>query len=196
MTLLLNNSVFVHVPRTGGMWLRGVVSELGLIVMETTSDRWNHCSHSELPAALQSMPSFSFVRHPVTWITSRWRHSHKINSKAEYRFHGVHRVFDELVRPSLQDTIRRILKYRPGLVGHTFKEMTTGVTVLGRTREIPAVGISILNQLEGVQVTTDHFGIVNGTEPLHNEGVDSGLLQDFLASESVAMEIWKGACGV
>lgn len=196
MTMLLRNSVFVHVPRTGGMWVRQLCRSLGIVVMESSDDYWNHCCYSDLPVALRSMPSFAFVRHPIAWVRSRWAHSLAIDARAGKRFKGIHGEFDRLVRPTLADTVRNVLRRRPGLVGATFRAATSGVDHLRRTRDLPMAAVELLHRLEGVpkdksMTTVEFTPPCNGVEG--SERLPPCLERDFIQSEGEAMTIWEGA---
>lgn len=200
--MLLRNSVFVHVPRTGGMWVRALACRLGFVVMESRDDFWNHACHADLPVALRAMPSFACVRHPLMWARSRWAHSLAINACQECRFRGVHAEFDALVRPTLADTLREILTTSPGLVGKTFTAATQGVTHRIRTRDLPGAAVAVLTRLEGVSQADAEMAVectspINGSSPdAKAAALPDGLAEEFLASEGEALRIWEGANGV
>lgn len=198
MTLLLPNSVFVHVPRTGGIWIREFTKAIDLVVLESASDKWNHASHAELPNSLRQLPSFAFVRHPLTWVISRWQHSLRISAYAEHRFHGVHSLFDACVKPTLGETLVELVERQPGLVGKTFREATSGVSYLFRMRDLPLAGCLAIHKLEGIEMS--RLRKVAGELPKCNqnpqdsvEGLDIGLLRKFLKQEQDAVSLWEGA---
>lgn len=92
-TLTKNGALFLHIPKTGGSWVRHVLREQGLVKME-----WPH-PHPELDRVLnlpryyplhfakqsikhkslrlyreiQQSYKFCFVRHPHSWYESYWR---------------------------------------------------------------------------------------------------------------------------
>jgi hypothetical protein len=78
MALLLENSVFLHIPKTGGMTVRKLIKENGWTTREL-----GHI-HSDLTSGkgglgalltrkeYRRLPCFAFVRHPRTWYRSRW----------------------------------------------------------------------------------------------------------------------------
>lgn len=198
MTMLLQRSVFVHIPRTGGTWLRNLCRHLRIATLESRDDFYNHCRVADLPPAIRSLPSFSIVRHPLTWIRSRWQFSLKINAWNEKRLHGIHREFDRLTRPSLSETVQQILTHRPGLVGETFREVTAGATYIIRTCDLPLAAVAVLEQVEGVTKETITQALcacppVNKSEPCLAV-LDRRLKSDFLASETEALRLWKNTC--
>lgn len=202
MTMLLPNSVFIHIPRTGGIWFRTLARRAGLSLLESNSDLYNHCRHVDLPRYLRDLPSLCFVRHPLIWVRSRWQFSIKINALAEGRLHGIHREFDKWVCPTLTETVQTILRYRPGLVGETYREVTAGVTYLRRTRDLPSAAIDAICLMEGETVRSRLRDILeqcppcNCSEPWRGDptaGMSSELESEFLASESQALKMWEKA---
>jgi hypothetical protein len=69
MSLILPNSVFLHIPKTGGMWVREVLHNCNLVVK---SYEFRH----DIPVADERYHTinyrFCFVRHPATWYKSYW----------------------------------------------------------------------------------------------------------------------------
>ena len=79
MYLFGQNAMFVHIPRTGGTWVRDALYELGFGFRRRTwrgHRRWprNHClvphfrQYGRQPRYL-----FTFVRHPVAYYASAWK---------------------------------------------------------------------------------------------------------------------------
>jgi len=74
MGIILPNSVFYHVGRTGGHWVGHVLWKAGLV-----EQRLNplHLTPSQVYGKFGQKPkpfSFCFVRHPLDWLASLWRH--------------------------------------------------------------------------------------------------------------------------
>lgn len=79
MALITDRFVFIHVPRTGGHFLRDVLAQLSIEGDETGDNtmpniiRYHH-SYAEVPGDKKKRCfSFGFVRHPVEWVKSLWR---------------------------------------------------------------------------------------------------------------------------
>jgi hypothetical protein len=81
MTVILPNSVFLHVPKAGGTWVREVLKNAKLTQDELTSissdestegkmRSW-HCVPQD-KSIFDGKYVFCFVRHPLTWYQSHW----------------------------------------------------------------------------------------------------------------------------
>lgn len=74
MALVTDRLAFLHVPKTGGIWVKHALNVGGAKVEEIGQQ------HEHFPALLQyrseefwrSRLVFTFVRHPATWYQSRW----------------------------------------------------------------------------------------------------------------------------
>ena len=219
MTMRLPNSVFVHVPRTGGMWFKDLVQRLGIKHQILTGDLDSHLPYSELPPSWRALPALGFVRHPLSWLKSRWSHLIEHKMLDDYRHFGVHRIFDAIAKPTFTETVQAVVEWNKGgvggvgLVGLTFHRMLSGlnqtsqagnpragVTHLVKTESLPFAAYRFLVDVEELlglfDVTLNEK--VNGTSCLskyHDEFdlLPSELEAKFMASETLAMRIWKGA---
>ena len=66
--------VFVHVPRTGGAFIHGVLRDH--LDPEPTAPRFaTHAPYDELPAEFRDRPGFCVIRNPWDWYVSWYHHS-------------------------------------------------------------------------------------------------------------------------
>ena len=86
-TLLKTGWLLVHVPKTGGTWLRRGLAEAGFIVGEeavpgvaawpvpaTASPAMRRLHATARGVGHDPARSFCFVRHPLAWYRSLWAH--------------------------------------------------------------------------------------------------------------------------
>jgi hypothetical protein len=74
--LIASELVFVHVPRTAGVFIRGVLRDH--LALDANAPRLStHAAYDELPAQFRDRPGFCVVRNPWDWYVS-WYH-HVIN---------------------------------------------------------------------------------------------------------------------
>lgn len=124
MAVLLPHSVFIHIPKTGGQWVRAALRRAGLLTAQL------HCTwhpHGEMPAGhschhnrLQDIATdafvFAFVRHPLSYYRSYW--SYKME-----RGWDMKNTFDcAVLDDSFAGFIRKTLAFREtrGTLGEQF----------------------------------------------------------------------------
>lgn len=117
MALMLPKSVFFHVPKTGGMWVRRAIRNAGLPAVELT--------HSSIPAAnLHNRFSqvdaggkftFAFVRNPADWYPSFWCYCMSDGWKNEDQL-------DPYMSEDFGEFMRRVLRHLPGQLSRRFRE--------------------------------------------------------------------------
>jgi hypothetical protein len=74
MAIILNNSIFLHVGRTGGHWVSDVLWQAGLIERRVFPLHVTLSDISDEPDVVARPFRFCFVRHPLEWLASVWRH--------------------------------------------------------------------------------------------------------------------------
>jgi hypothetical protein len=72
--LVASQLVFVHIPRTGGAFVKEVLGEY-LGVDASAPSLPTHASYDELPAEFHDRPAFCVVRNPWDWYVSWYHHS-------------------------------------------------------------------------------------------------------------------------
>lgn len=203
-------AVFVHVPRTGGLWFKEYLTRIpGLGIQVLKGDVDSHYSFLELSQiGWWSDHSFAFVRDPFDWLVSRWSHARSIEAYPDRRHFGIHRLFDEQVCAGFEATVHSIVHNRPGIVGQTYGYMTAGVSRLYQTADLPRAGYLALQDCPGLLTREQHeaayeaLGKVerfNGTSESVREEVEAlspELKRRFLATEKVALAISEMAMRV
>lgn len=203
MCIRLPHSCFVHIPRTGGLWFHEIVRTLNIKCQILKGDIDSHFAWHELPVNWRKLHGFSFIRHPLQWVASRWSHALSIDAVTDYRHYGIHREFDECVCLSFGGTLEFILKHSPGIVGRTYNFMTGGVSTLIRTDDLNRKIPHLLCELEGVDIVTarsvgTRIQRNNSTSSLDKyqrdiANTDQKLIEKFIVSEQIAMSMWESA---
>ncbi len=73
---MLPRSVFFHIPKTGGTWVRQAIRNAGIPTVEVgpspeDAENW----HSPISRVdVRGKFTFAFVRHPLGWYPSFWSH--------------------------------------------------------------------------------------------------------------------------
>lgn len=144
MALKLRNGVFIHVPKAGGTWATSLLTKLGLVV-ETLPPR----THAGMPEILEKRPelkgakAFCFVRHPFGWYQSFW--AYRVMQGWD-----MNNPLDAECRAStFAEFIRNVVERRPGHLSARLKELTAGVTHIGRfeaLRESTVMALTALGE--------------------------------------------------
>jgi hypothetical protein len=80
--LVASQLVFVHIPRTGGGFIKGVLREH--LEVDARAPRLpTHAGYEELPAEFRDRPGFCVVRNPWDWYVSWYHHSIKRGPRLE-----------------------------------------------------------------------------------------------------------------
>lgn len=72
MAFLLPNSLFIHIPKTGGQWVASALERAGVPLQQIGPV---HASPDEIRDAVKGRSIvFAAVRHPLSWYPSMWAH--------------------------------------------------------------------------------------------------------------------------
>lgn len=202
MTIRLPHSCFIHLPRTGGLWMGRLIEEIGLPHQTLKGDFDSHLFPDQMPSQQwDKLTKFTLIRHPWDWIQSRWSHALEHNIIRDCRHFGPHRELDLWFRQSsFEDTIRQYLRRcMDALVSEVYVRAT--MSVLSKniicTERLPDCAYAILSRLEDIpQQTWDSLPEIapfNGTRETYKaQLVCSGELKEqFLEKERRALTIWK-----
>lgn len=124
--------VYIHLPKTGGWWVREVVLAGGGPCYVGPM----HVPADELLPAMGGRYSFTVVRHPVTWWRSFWSHSSTRGWPSSLE--PFNRIADCCVWYSYQEFMTRVLNDIPGEYGRIARRYTAGVTRTGRFENLAA----------------------------------------------------------
>lgn len=74
MALILPKSIFLHIPKTGGIWVRNAIKRANIDTFEYGEQ---HSHFNELlkyrdEQFYKKKFIFTFIRHPLSWYQSRW----------------------------------------------------------------------------------------------------------------------------
>lgn len=144
MTLLLPNSVFLHVPKTGGTWVRMALNDAGLAVV-TIRSRAREEAYNGTLSSWHNVPTwdiryherpnkFCFVRHPADWYRSywafrMWRKSWEINENMfDHQCHSGD--FDEFIDKVLHH-------YPDGYLTWLYSYFANHCNFIGKSENLP-----------------------------------------------------------
>lgn len=117
-----SKALFLHVPRTGGTWVKGIAKQCGFrrVIWSTTArPAWAPRVHSTLahlhPEWVQNVDFvFSFVRHPVSLYEAHWRYlcHDKVRNSMRRRWSGLKAAKNQW-SPDFNEWAMRMITYVP-----------------------------------------------------------------------------------
>ena len=184
MALLLPKSVFIHIPKTGGMWVRAALLRVGLAPgglrhrqhVEGSLPAYPHCcKHTRVEdlndASIHRKTIFAFVRHPLSYYQSYW--AFKMRTGWNHRD-----VFDQtFVREDFSSFVRAVTSERPGWVASMYQ------TYLGNGR------IHIIGKQESL--VEDLIGALTQA----GETFDASIIRETSKeNEAASLDPWREQC--
>jgi hypothetical protein len=113
MTVIGERFIFLHVPKTGGKWVTRVLEIIGAEVIPIAPH-----------ADLRSVSTFggrirvAFVREPLSWYQSWWRHRHTFGDWNESE------PLDRFGRGSFEEFLLGVTQNLPGFCTEFFERFT------------------------------------------------------------------------
>lgn len=104
-SLELKNSIFLHLPRTGGSWVNHCLQNISHKIDPKNKIRLGHVPYYKLSKDQRKKFCFSFIRHPFDWYASCYNFSNNISKT---------KAFKHLSRVHLPFEIFRRLEYHEG----------------------------------------------------------------------------------
>ena len=124
MALLLDKALFIHLPKTGGTFLRKVLSTYYPDANED-KPRGSHRTLATLKGQYDFNYTFSIVRNPISWYESVWKHCNAMvkNGQAfgKYEDHPLAILFHEYDEDFTKFIDTCIEKY-PGFYSNSLKD--------------------------------------------------------------------------
>lgn len=111
---MFQNAVFLHVPKTGGQWVKAAVANAGLVCEELVFDGDIHGDLSYCP--FRSRFLFAFVREPLSLYRSYWR----FKTTAGW---DDHNPFDlACASPTFDGFVENVLRAEPAWCSRMFED--------------------------------------------------------------------------
>lgn len=135
MAIKIKNATFLHIPKTGGTWIRNYFKESN-VHYEELGRTHSHCGELKETKDL----IFCFIRHPLTWYRSYWECKQHIPDRG-----GGY--LDEIVDLSFHEFIKDILQTQPGYLTGFYKGYTECCRFIGKQESLKKDLNSLLKYL-------------------------------------------------
>ncbi len=112
--LILPRSCFLHVPKTGGIWVKAAIAAAGIVFDEFAVEGDVHADLSYCPCPDRF--KFAFVRHPVEFYRSYWRFKMAVGWDPRNPFD------EDCGAADFHAFVRNVLRNQPGMCGQLFQQ--------------------------------------------------------------------------
>lgn len=148
MAVVLDKAIFLHIPKTGGEWVRQVLWDAGLETERLDPGKQKHVDlvwfrqHSQYDRPFR----FAFVRHPLSWYRSFWafQELRKWRPIPEVSLHPSRRL------PYLE-FLAWVSLNRKGFLGRLYEKYTDGIEFVGRSEHLRC-DLALALGLAGIEV--------------------------------------------
>ncbi len=131
MALLLPNSVFIHTPKTGGVWVESALVGEGLVIGPLGLRHAKGPDVTNTREFQERAVSFTFVRHPLSWYQSYWSYKEKDG------WDDPDNEFDQVVKShNFLNFLRNVIVHFPGYFSGAIDRFTAGVTFVGKQERL------------------------------------------------------------
>jgi len=163
--ILTNNSVFLHVPKTGGNRIIEILRAHGKIKKEFDHKHVEACRMQVIEKKVFSKNPFIFccVRHPITWYESWYRYQKKRkfkgwgkNNSGSAIYHPC-AIIDDCQDEDFNKFVENILNKYPGFVSNMYFQFTRNADLIGKQESLKEFLIMVMNFL-GFEID---FNIMN-----------------------------------
>lgn len=182
MAILLPKSVFVHLPKTGGVWVESVLQEAGLVRGHLGH---RHAKGPDINGSTefqQRAISFTFVRHPLHWYQSYWAY------KVREQWNDANNEFDSVVQSdSFIQFLDNVMSFFPGYFSGVVDRFTSGVTFVGKQeRLVPDLILALTLAGEDFDAS-----VIRSKPPLNVSSQDAAYRARCMYSPRLADQIMK-----
>lgn len=192
------NTLFTHMPKTGGTWVTHVLTKHG---GSSVSTYHQPAFRAASLIKREQLAPFCMVRHPIGFVVSIWKHwtLHPLarqnnRSFKKYLVHWDKRKFGSLlcrciVEGDLEQTFKNFTTIRPGFVSWMYQYYTRECVFVGKNENLREDLANFL-RAKCVELPPELVSDILNSPKVNDKyvevshKVDAKLIKDFLAAES------------
>ncbi|MES2604320.1 MAG: hypothetical protein V4603_05245 [Pseudomonadota bacterium] len=114
VVLILPKSCFLHVPKTGGSWVRKAIKAAGIACEDFSLGDNHHPGLADCPCPDKF--KFAFVRHPLSLYRSYWQY------KMTYGWDAGNLIDNECRADNFHTFVTNVLEKLPGIYSRSLHE--------------------------------------------------------------------------
>lgn len=188
-------ALFLHVPKTGGSWIRSILREAG---GKDISYPHDIPANKKFYMLTRNVKPFCIIRHPLEYVYSIWKHwsgnprcrENNLNPKKDYMWDKRHtgRIYaDNIVEGDFEKTIANFTENWPGFVSWLYGQYTRESFFVGKHERLRADFERALIMING-GISDDLRDLIRLKEPVNVSRGSEGVLSEDMARGFIELE--------
>ena len=124
MIYVPNKLVFYHVPKTGGSWfIFNMVKNVNEETFFGSDFHWTRTMFVDKDHWLdiRGLPSLAFVRNPITWYLSFWKHKNRVGWTTNNDVSWFADISRDCKHADFEEFLKLVLERHPGFLTRLYK---------------------------------------------------------------------------
>jgi hypothetical protein len=195
MSLVTENMVFIHIPKTGGSYVRHVLKTLNLVKKEIGPP---HDPVFKIKPHVKEKTFFCTIRDPVKWVFSVWgdwmdddihrkNNIRRLKEGNDWSTNQFSRQIVEFIKPDMTDTFKCIIQNYPGFVSSMYTEYIKGCEIVLDQSKLSEQLYDFLKEKNNLKVDYNYFMQISRkrvSKSSKNIIVDESILKEFRETEN------------
>lgn len=128
----LTKSIFLHIPKTGGQWVKESLRSSAKVVKEYKGHQY-HVAHAR---DMEGMFKFTFIRHPLSWYQSYYVYASSHGWEEHWRIANHDLGINHLKSDNFNVFMDRVLEERPHFFSKVMNERIQIADYVGRQENL------------------------------------------------------------
>jgi len=129
MAVQISGAIFLHIPKTGGSWVRDYFRDSNMVVCELEPEHINGKVIREIRNCTEDL-IFTFVRHPLTWYRSYWQMRQNDPTDRAGKW------IDTIVDLPFREFIETVIRESPGYLSNFYEDFVSRCRAIGKQENL------------------------------------------------------------